>query len=228
MVGCASTLFGAGGSGAEEVDRLGGGLSVPANPLPYHLQIWSQGVKQPPILPPFYRAFIQGVLSALVFLLVSPSLDLTRISDRHKNRTYPFHRRWLVAYHACIVWRFRAYILWSITEAAMITAGLGFSGWETPKGDPGKAGDVKGTGGGLERANGNGKGGGYGDAGKQEGDKACAAPAGEGKALWSRARNVDIQGVEFPKSCLVFATTWNISYGLWLMLCESAPLCIDI
>ncbi|CAI5532449.1 unnamed protein product [Closterium sp. Naga37s-1] len=186
--------------------------------LPHHLQIWSAGVKQPPILPPFCRAFIQGVLSALVFLLVSPSLDLTRISDRHKNRAYPFHRRWLLAYHACIVWRFRAYILWSITEAAMITAGLGFSGWETPTGDPGKAGDVKLNGGELEGARGNGKGGEDGDVGKQEGDRTCAAPAGEGKALWSRARNVDILGVEFPKSCLDFATKWNISYGLWLRL----------
>ncbi|CAI5521457.1 unnamed protein product, partial [Closterium sp. Naga37s-1] len=186
--------------------------------MPSVVQIWSPGLKQPPIFPPFCRAFIQGVLSAFVFLLVSPSLDLTRISDSHKNRAYPFHRRWLLAHHACIVWRFRAYILWSITEAAMITAGLGFSGWETPTGDPGKGGDVKGNGGGLEGAKVNGKGGGDGDAGKQEGARTCAAPAGERKALWSRARNVDILGVEFPKSCLDFATNWNISYGLWLRL----------
>ncbi|CAI5982142.1 unnamed protein product [Closterium sp. NIES-64] len=180
--------------------------------------IWSAGVKQPPIRAPFCRAFIQGVLSALVFLLVSPSLDLTQISNLHKNRAHPFHVRWLVAHHACIVWRFRAYIVWSITEAAMITAGLGFTGWETPTGDPGKAGDVKLNGGGLDGAMVNGKCGGDGDAGKQEGDRTCAAPAGEGKALWSRARNVDILGVEFPKSCLISVTTWNISYGLWLRL----------
>ncbi|GJP80546.1 hypothetical protein CLOP_g10751 [Closterium sp. NIES-67] len=101
--------------------------------------IWSPTLTQPSAIPPFFRAFVQGVLSALVFLLVSPSLDLTRISDPLKNRAYPFHLRWLFAYQACIVWRFRAYILWSITEAAMV-------------------------------------------------------------------------------SCFDFATTWNISYGLWLRL----------
>ncbi|CAI5988319.1 unnamed protein product [Closterium sp. NIES-64] len=185
---------------------------------PHHLQIWSAGVKQPPIRAPFCRAFIQGVLSALVFLLVSPSLDLTQISNLHKNRAHPFHVRWLVAHHACIVWRFRAYIVWSITEAAMITAGLGFTGWETPTGDPGKAGDVKLNGGKLEGAKGNGKGGGDGDVGKQEGDRTCATPEGEGRPLWYRARNVDILRVEFPTSCLDFATKWNISYGLWLRL----------
>ncbi|CAI5475837.1 unnamed protein product [Closterium sp. Yama58-4] len=130
------------------------------------LQIWSPGLKQPSIIPPFFRAFIQGILAAVVFLLVSPSLDLTRISDRRKNLSYPFHLRWLFAHQASIVWRFRAYILWSITEAAMVVGG-------------------------------------------------------EGKALWNRARNADILGFEFPKSCLDFATTWNISYGLWLRLCES-------
>ncbi|CAI5477058.1 unnamed protein product [Closterium sp. Yama58-4] len=182
------------------------------------LQIWSPGFKQAPILPPFCRAFIQGVVAAAVFLLVSPSLDLTRISDLRKNRSFPFHLRWLYAHHAGIVWRFRAYILWSITEAAMIVGRLGFSGWEAPNGDTGKGGDVKGNGGESEGGKGYGKGGGDGDAGKHEGGKAYAAPAGEGKALWNRARNADILGVEFPKSCLDFATTWNISYGLWLRL----------
>ncbi|CAI5475517.1 unnamed protein product [Closterium sp. Yama58-4] len=182
------------------------------------LHIWFPGFKQAPILPPFFRAFTQGVLAATVFLLVSPSLDLTRISDLRKNRSFPFHLRWLYAHHAGIVWRFRAYILWSITEAAMIVGRLGFSGWEAPNGETGKGGDVKGNGGKSEGGKGNGKGGGDGDAGKHEGDKTCAAPAGEGKALWNRARNADILGVEFPKSCLDFATTWNISYGLWLRL----------
>ncbi|CAI5497763.1 unnamed protein product [Closterium sp. Naga37s-1] len=207
-------------------------------------RIWSPRLKQPPVLPPFLRAFTQGALAALVFLLVSPSLDLSCISDRHKNRAYPVHLRWLLAHHASIVWRSRAYILWSITEAAMVVAGLGFSGWETAKREAGvgtgrltepppfpakrEAGVVAGKGGGVkgkfgnggesEWAEGNGEGGGYGDTGKQEGDKTCAAPAGKGKALWSRARNVDILGVEFPKSCLDFATKWNISYGLWLRL----------
>ncbi|CAI5506890.1 unnamed protein product, partial [Closterium sp. Naga37s-1] len=105
--------------------------------------IWSPGFKQAPILPPFCRAFIQGVLAATVFLLVSPSLDLTRISDLRKNRSFPFHLRWLYAHHAGVVWRFRAYILWSITEAAMIVGRLGFSGWEAPNGETGKGGDVK-------------------------------------------------------------------------------------
>ncbi|CAI5457697.1 unnamed protein product [Closterium sp. Yama58-4] len=118
--------------------------------------IWSPNLKQPAILPPFLRAFLQGILAAIVFLLVSPSLDLSRISDRRKNLSYPFHLRWLFAHQASIVWRFRAYILWSITEAAMVVGG--------------------------------------------------------------RARNADILGFEFPKSCLDFATTWNISYGLWLRL----------
>ncbi|CAI5964458.1 unnamed protein product [Closterium sp. NIES-64] len=180
--------------------------------------IWSPGFKQAPILPPFCRAFIQGVLAAAVFLLVSPSLDLTRISDLRKNRSFPFHLRWLYAHHAGVVWRFRTYILWSITEAAMIVGRLGFSGWEAPNGETGKGGDMKGNGGESEGGKGNGKGGGDGDVGKHEGDKTRAAPAGEGKALWNRARNADMLGVEFPKSCLDFATTWNISYGLWLRL----------
>ncbi|CAI6006306.1 unnamed protein product [Closterium sp. NIES-64] len=180
--------------------------------------IWSPGFKQAPILPPFCRAFIQGVLAAAVFLVVSPSLDLTRISDLRKNRSFPFHLRWLYAHHAGVVWRFRAYILWSITEAAMIVGRLGFSGWEAPNGETGKGGDVKGNGGESEGGKGNGKGGGDGDVGKHEGDKTRAAPAGEGKALWNRARNADMLGVEFPTSCLDFATTWNISYGLWLRL----------
>ncbi|CAI5481516.1 unnamed protein product [Closterium sp. Yama58-4] len=187
--------------------------------------VWAPGLKQPYVLPPFLRALIQGGLAALVFLLVSPSLDLTQISNLHQNRAYPFHLRWLFAYHAGIVWRLRAYILWSITEAAMITAGLGFSGWDNPTGDAGKGGDVKLNGWNVKLNGGesegpkvNGKCGGDGDVGKQEGDKACAAPAGERKALWSRARNVDILRVEFPRSCLDFATTWNISYGLWLRL----------
>ncbi|CAI5986875.1 unnamed protein product, partial [Closterium sp. NIES-64] len=186
--------------------------------------IWSPGLKQPSVLPAFFRAFVQGILAALVFLLVSPSLDLTRISDLRKNRAYPFHLRWLFAHQASIVWRFRAYILWSITEAAMVVGGLGFSGWETPKkgGEAGKGGAGKGE---AEGANGGGKGG---DGGKREGDETCAAPGGEGegegKALWNRARNADILGFEFPKSCLDFATTWNISYGLWLRLCEFPAL----
>ncbi|CAI5465897.1 unnamed protein product [Closterium sp. Yama58-4] len=154
-------------------------LCAPTHPLPRHSQIWSRGSKQPSFLPPLVRAFTQGVLAALVFLLISPSLDLTQISDPHKNRAYPFHLRWLLAHHACIVWRFRAYILWIITEAAMIVGGLGFSGWETgPKKEAGKggeSGDVKVNGGESEGGMANGKRGGDGDAGKQEGDKACGA-----------------------------------------------------
>ncbi|GJP35153.1 hypothetical protein CLOM_g19666 [Closterium sp. NIES-68] len=185
--------------------------------------IWSPTLKQPSVLPPFFRAFVQGILAALVFLLMSPSLDLTRISDPLKNRAYPFHLRWLLAHQASLVWRFRAYILWSITEAAMVIGGLGFTGWEAAKGEAvngeacnGGEWGKKENGGEAEGRRLNGEV--DGDASKAKDDKACSRAVGKGKALWSRARNVDILGVEFPKSCLDFATTWNISYGLWLRL----------
>ncbi|CAI7911490.1 unnamed protein product [Closterium sp. NIES-53] len=160
--------------------------------------IWAPGTRTAPALVPFLRAFIQGIVAAVIQLKLASILDIDILKTPSVYFAMPYWRRFLFIYHACEVTRWKYYFIWSISESAMIAAGLGFSGWvrKIGKGDEG---------------------------GKENGGKAD----GEGKekrvggsftevASWKRAQNCHILGVELATSTATLATNWNISVGLWL------------
>ncbi|CAI5489432.1 unnamed protein product [Closterium sp. Naga37s-1] len=178
--------------------------SSPISPLSFPLrQIWAPGTRTAPALVPFLRAFVQGIVAAVIQLKLASILDIDILKTPKVYFAMPYWRRFLFIYHACEVTRWKYYFIWSISESAMIAAGLGFSGWvrKMGKGDEG---------------------------GKQNGGKV----EGEGKekhvggsftevASWKRAQNCHILGVELATSTATLATNWNISVGLWLRTCES-------
>ncbi|CAI6007310.1 unnamed protein product [Closterium sp. NIES-65] len=160
--------------------------------------IWAPGTRTAPALVPFLRAFVQGIVAAVIQLKLASILDIDILKTPKVYFAMPYWRRFLFIYHACEVTRWKYYFIWSISESAMIAAGLGFSGWvrKMGKGDEG---------------------------GKQNGGKV----EGEGKekhvggsftevASWKRAQNCHILGVELATSTATLATNWNISVGLWL------------
>ncbi|CAI5974242.1 unnamed protein product [Closterium sp. NIES-64] len=178
--------------------------SSPISPLSFPLrQIWAPGTRTAPALVPFLRAFVKGIVAAVIQLKLASILDIDILKTPKVYFAMPYWRRFLFIYHACEVTRWKYYFIWSISESAMIAAGLGFSGWvrKMGKGDEG---------------------------GKQNGGKV----EGEGKekhvggsftevASWKRAQNCHILGVELATSTATLATNWNISVGLWLRTCES-------
>ncbi|CAI5465325.1 unnamed protein product [Closterium sp. Yama58-4] len=155
--------------------------------------IWAPGTRTPPALVPFLRAFVQGIVSAVIQLKLASILDIDILKTPKVYFAMPYWRRFLFIYHACEVTRWKYYFIWSISESAMIASGLGFSGWVRKMGK----GDAEG------KENGGGK------------EKHVGGSFTE-VASWKRAQNCHILGVELATSTATLATNWNISVGLWL------------
>ncbi|CAI5929581.1 unnamed protein product, partial [Closterium sp. NIES-64] len=104
--------------------------SSPISPLSFPLrQIWAPGTRTAPALVPFLRAFVKGIVAAVIQLKLASILDIDILKTPKVYFAMPYWRRFLFIYHACEVTRWKYYFIWSISESAMIAAGLGFSGF---------------------------------------------------------------------------------------------------
>ncbi|KAB2026950.1 hypothetical protein ES319_D06G255900v1 [Gossypium barbadense] len=94
------------------------------------------------------RALVQAAFCMVMFLYLSPSHPLSRFTDP-AYQEWGFWRKLSYQYMSGFTMRWKYYFIWSISEAAMIISGLGFSGWTEssppkPKWDRAKVVDILG------------------------------------------------------------------------------------
>jgi lysophospholipid acyltransferase len=102
---------------------------------------------------------------------------------------------WLVA----VVYRFKYYFAWAVSESALIFSGFCFNGWEAapPHGEQGRQGGQAGQGG-----------------------------QGGEKPKWDRYANTRIRHVEFSTSAAELPAHWNTCTGVFLRRCALAHACL--
>lgn len=94
------------------------------------LQIWSRSEKGPS--PSLYGATIRALLQAgfcmALYLYLGPHFPLSQFTDP-TYQEWGFLKRLGYQYMSGFSARWKYYFIWSISEAAIIISGLGFSGW---------------------------------------------------------------------------------------------------
>ncbi|MBA0598706.1 hypothetical protein Gorai_008453, partial [Gossypium raimondii] len=126
-----------------------GDLSSSSCPPPL-LKIWAHSDKGPSPSPyvATLRALVQAAFCMAMFLYLSPSHPLSWFIDP-AYQEWGFWRKLSYQYMSGFTMRWKYYFIWSISEAAMIISGLGFSGWTEssppkPKWDRAKVVDILG------------------------------------------------------------------------------------
>ncbi|MBA0723902.1 hypothetical protein Golax_004443 [Gossypium laxum] len=114
---------------------------------------WTEGkgVNKGPSPSPYVatlRALVQAAFCMAMFLYLSPSHPLSWFTDP-AYQEWGFWRKLSYQYMSGFTMRWKYYFIWSISEAAMIISGLGFSGWTEssptkPKWDRAKVVDILG------------------------------------------------------------------------------------
>ncbi|KAK8367857.1 hypothetical protein V6Z11_A01G000500 [Gossypium hirsutum] len=94
------------------------------------------------------RALVQAAFCMAMFLYLSPSRPLSWFTDP-AYQEWGFWRKLSYQYMSGFTMRWKYYFIWSISEAAMVISGLGFSGWTEssppkPKWDRAKVVDILG------------------------------------------------------------------------------------
>ncbi|KAJ4835660.1 Lysophospholipid acyltransferase 1 [Turnera subulata] len=94
---------------------------------------WTErkGIWSGPTPSPFFatiRAILQAGLCMAMFLYLIPKFNLSKFSDP-VYQEWGFWKRLSYQYMAGFTARWKYYFIWSISEAAVIVSGLGFSGW---------------------------------------------------------------------------------------------------
>nr|KJB68443.1 hypothetical protein B456_010G246400 [Gossypium raimondii] len=112
--------------------------------------IWAHSDKGPSPSPyvATLRALVQAAFCMAMFLYLSPSHPLSWFIDP-AYQEWGFWRKLSYQYMSGFTMRWKYYFIWSISEAAMIISGLGFSGWTEssppkPKWDRAKVVDILG------------------------------------------------------------------------------------
>lgn len=99
-------------------------------PLPdiryYFLQLWASPTPSP--LLPTLRALVQAGICMGLYLYLSPQFPLSRFSEPLYYE-WGFWHRLFYQYMSGFTARWKYYFIWSISEAAIIISGLGFTGW---------------------------------------------------------------------------------------------------
>ncbi|KAK5817088.1 hypothetical protein PVK06_022011 [Gossypium arboreum] len=126
-----------------------GDLSSYSCPPPL-LKIWAHSDKGPSPSPyvATLRALVQAAFCMAMFLYLSPSRPLSWFTDP-AYQEWGFWRKLSYQYMSGFTMRWKYYFIWSISEAAMVISGLGFSGWTEssppkPKWDRAKVVDILG------------------------------------------------------------------------------------
>ncbi|KAK5834576.1 hypothetical protein PVK06_018458 [Gossypium arboreum] len=106
-----------------------GDLSSYSCPPPL-LKIWAHSDKGPSPSPyvATLRALVQAAFCMTMFLYLSPSRPLSWFTDP-AYQEWGFWRKLSYQYMSGFTMRWKYYFIWSISEAAMVISGLGFSGW---------------------------------------------------------------------------------------------------
>ncbi|KAG4177795.1 hypothetical protein ERO13_A10G000050v2 [Gossypium hirsutum] len=94
------------------------------------------------------RVLVQAAFCMAMFLYLSPSRPLSWFTDP-AYQEWGFWRKLSYQYMSGFTMRWKYYFIWSISEAAMVISGLGFSGWTEssppkPKWDRAKVVDILG------------------------------------------------------------------------------------
>lgn len=92
-------------------------------------QIWMKTDKPSP--SPFgvtIKALFQAAICMGVYLSLEPRYPLSRITEPI-YKTWGFIDRLTYQFMCSFTTRWKYYFIWSVSEAAMILSGLGFSGW---------------------------------------------------------------------------------------------------
>ncbi|XP_016441115.1 lysophospholipid acyltransferase 1-like [Nicotiana tabacum] len=112
--------------------------------------IWKPSEKgNPSPLGSTLRALLQAAICMGLYLYLVPLFPLSRFTDP-LYQEWCFFKRLGYQYMACFTARWKYYFIWSISEAAIIISGLGFSGWTNssspkPRWDRAKNVDVLGV-----------------------------------------------------------------------------------
>lgn len=166
-------------------------------PKIYNLwQIWAKSEKGPPPSPygATIRALIQAAFCMGLYVYLVPHFPLTIFTDP-VYQEWGFWKRLGYQYMCGFTARWKYYFIWSISEAAVIISGLGFSGWTEssppkPKWDRAKNVDILG----VELAK-----------------SAVTLPL-----VWNIQVSTWLRYCEFLSplnvSCLLFAWFWSIDY----------------
>ncbi|KAJ7536337.1 hypothetical protein O6H91_12G065400 [Diphasiastrum complanatum] len=99
--------------------------------------LWSISSQKPPPAPYWgtIAALARTILCMGVYLFLSRHVPLALIFES-QFKTWPLWRRWAYVCLCGFTARWKYYFIWSMSEACMIVAGLGFSGWSNK--DPSK------------------------------------------------------------------------------------------
>ncbi|KAL6004565.1 Lysophosphatidylcholine acyltransferase 1 [Asimina triloba] len=90
--------------------------------------IWSPSEKRPSPYGATLRAIIQAAICMALFLYLIPQFPLSRFTDS-VYKEWGFWKRLSYQFMSGFTARWKYYFIWSISEAAIIISGLGFSGW---------------------------------------------------------------------------------------------------
>ncbi|KAK8934859.1 hypothetical protein KSP39_PZI014959 [Platanthera zijinensis] len=92
--------------------------------------IWSEsnGKSSPSPYGAMFRAIFQAAICMGIYLYLSPQFPLSRFNDSSYYQ-WGFWRRLFYQFISGFSARWKYYFIWSISEAAIIISGLGFSGW---------------------------------------------------------------------------------------------------
>jgi lysophospholipid acyltransferase len=88
--------------------------------------IWASSTPSP--LLPTLRAIVQAGICMGLYLYLSPKFPLSRFSEPLYYE-WGFWHRLFYQYMSGFTARWKYYFIWSISEAAIIISGLGFTGW---------------------------------------------------------------------------------------------------
>lgn len=93
-------------------------------------KIWapSHGNRLPSPLGATLRALLQAAICMGLYLLLVPKFPLSRFNEPI-YQDWGFWQRLFYQYMSGFTARWKYYFIWSISEAAIIISGLGFSGW---------------------------------------------------------------------------------------------------
>ncbi|KAJ3680127.1 hypothetical protein LUZ60_016405 [Juncus effusus] len=111
--------------------------------------MWAPSNAKPAPSPflPTLRALLQAAICMGLYLNLSPLFPLSRFSE-NTYKQYSFFHKLFYQYMSGFTARWKYYFIWSISEAAVVVGGLGFSGWSdkgTAKWDRAKNVDVLGV-----------------------------------------------------------------------------------
>lgn len=90
--------------------------------------LWDPGLQQPSPVGPALRAVAKAAACMLTFLYLSPLFPPAVLTSAAFREEWPLWKRLAVLWTCGLTARWKYYFIWSVSEAALILGGLGFSG----------------------------------------------------------------------------------------------------